>query len=77
LLRAKVATIIVAIVLFFASLVSIAIYNPGVASQPAQQAPAQQVQRITIVKPGSSGVQVVPSPPHVSATRPFVRSRGS
>ncbi len=77
LFRVKVAAVVGALVLFFASLAGIAIYNPGVASQAA--APAQ-VQQITIVKPstpsGSNSV-VLPPPPRVTAVRPFVRTRGS
>ena len=51
LLRVKVATIVVAVVLFFASLTGIAIYNPGVGNEAAVPVQAQQ---ITIVKPGGS-----------------------
>jgi hypothetical protein len=74
LLRVKVATIALAVLLFFTSLVGIAIYNPGVSTQPAAPVPARQ---ITVVKPGGSDSLVLPPPPHVTAVRPFVRSRGS
>jgi hypothetical protein len=74
LLRVKVTTMIVAVVLFFASLAGIAVYNPGVSHQPQTPVPVQQ---ITIVKPGGSGSVVVPPPPHVTPLQPLVRSRGS
>jgi hypothetical protein len=74
LLRVKVATIVVAVVLFFASLTGIAIYNPQVGNEAA--APAQ-TEQITIVKPGGSGSLLLALPPRVAAVRPLVRSRGS
>ena len=74
LLRVKVATIAIAVVLFFTSLTGIAIYNPQVGNEAAVTAQAQQ---ITIVKPGGSdSLQLAPLP-RVSAVRPLVRSRGS
>jgi hypothetical protein len=69
-----VATIIVAVVLFFASLAGIAIYNPGVSNAAAVLAEPQQ---ITIVQPGGSNSRVVAPPPRVNAVRPLARSRGS
>jgi hypothetical protein len=74
LLRVKVATIVVAVILFFASLVGIALYNPAVASQAVVPVQSEQ---ITIVEPGSSRSLLLAPPPRVSAVRPFVRSRGS
>jgi hypothetical protein len=74
LLRVKVATLVVAVVLFFASLTGIAIYNPQVGNQAVVPVQAQQ---ITIVKPDGSDSLVLPPPPRVSAVRPLVRSRGS
>ncbi len=74
LLRVKVATIAVAVVLFFASLTSIAIYNPGAGSEAAVPVQAQQ---ITIVEPGGSQTLVLAPPPRVTAVRPLVRSRAS
>jgi hypothetical protein len=86
LLRVKIATIVAAIVLFFGSLIGIAIYNPGVAHAqapvPVQAQQPQQQQQINIVQPGTSNSKnsapvVVPAPPQVNNLRPFVRSRGS
>jgi hypothetical protein len=74
LLRVKVATVVVAVVLFFASLAGIAVYNPGVSNAAAVPA---QPQQITIVQPGGSNSRVVVPPPRVNAVRPLVRSRGS
>lgn len=74
LLRVKVATIVVAVVLFFASLAGIALYNPSVASQASVPVQAQQV---TIVEPSGSRSLVLAPPPRITAVRPFVRSRGS
>jgi hypothetical protein len=74
LLRAKVATIVMAVVLFLGSLTGIAIYNPQVGNRTAMPAQAQQ---ITIVEPDRSGSLLQVPPPRVDAVRPFVRSRGS
>jgi hypothetical protein len=74
LLRVKVATIVVAVVLFFASLAGIAMYNPGVANAATASVQASQ---ITIVKPGGSDARLLAPPPRVTAVRPLVRSRGS
>jgi hypothetical protein len=68
-----VATIVMAVALFVATLTGIAIYNPRVAQEAAVPAPTQQ---IIIVEPGGSG-SLLPPPPHVSAVRPLTRSRGS
>ncbi len=74
LLRAKVATIAMAVVLFFASLAGIAMYNPQVGNEATAPVQAQQ---ITIVKPdGSDSLRLVPAP-RVGPVRPFARSRGS
>jgi hypothetical protein len=74
LFRAKVATIVMSVVLFFGSLASIAIYNPAV----DYEAPVPvQAQQITIVKPNGSDSIVLAPQPRVNAVRPFVRSRGS
>jgi hypothetical protein len=73
LLRAKVATIGLAVALFLATLTGIAVYNPQVSKEAAALAPTQQ---IIIVQPGVSNSLLAP-PPHVNAVRPFVRSRGS
>jgi hypothetical protein len=81
LLRIKVVTIAVAVVLFFAGLAGIAIYNPGVAhasSGSTSQAPTPvPAQHISVVQPGQSTPKVVQPPTHVSPIQPFVRSRGS
>ena len=74
LLRVKIATIVMAVLLFFASLTVIAIYNPQVGSEAAMPVRAQQ---ITIVKPGGLDSLLLAPPPRLSAVRPFVRSRGS
>jgi hypothetical protein len=74
LLRAKVATIGLAVALFVATLTGIAVYNPQVSKQSAAPLPTQQ---IIIVEPSGSDSLQLPSPPHVSAVRPFARSRGS
>jgi hypothetical protein len=74
LLRVKVVTIVTAVVLFFASLTGIAIYNPQVSNAAAVTVQAQQ---ITIVKPGGSDSLLLAPPPRVAAVRPLVRSRGS
>jgi hypothetical protein len=73
LLRAKVATVGLAVALFVATLTGIAVYNPQVSKETAAPLPTQQ---IIIVEPGGSDSLLV-QPPHVSAVRPFVRSRGS
>lgn len=74
LFRVKVATIMLSMVAFVASLTSIAVYNPGLGANVA--APVQS-QQITIVKPGGSDpLRLVPQPPAI-VVRPFVRSRGS
>jgi hypothetical protein len=62
------------VILFFASLTGIAIYNPQVGNEAAVPVQAQQ---ITIVKPGGSDSLLLAPPPRVSAVRPLVRSRGS
>jgi len=69
-----VATIVVAVVLFFASLTGIAMYNPQVGNGAAVPVRAQQ---ITIIKPGGSDSLLLAPPPRVATVRPFVRSRGS
>ena len=74
LLRVKVATIVVAVVLFFASLTGIAVFNPQAGYEAAVPMRAQQ---ITIVKPGGLDSLLLAPPPRVAAVRPFVRSRGS
>jgi hypothetical protein len=74
LLRVKVATIGIAVVLFFASLAGIAIYNPQVGNEAAVPVQAQQ---ITVVKPDGSDSLLVAPPPRLSAVRPLVRARGS
>jgi hypothetical protein len=74
LLRVKVATIGMAVVLFFASLTGIAIYSPGASYEATAPVEAQQ---ITIVKPGGSDTRVLAPPPGVTAVRPLARSRGS
>ena len=74
LFRVKVATVVAAVVLFFASLAGIALYNPALANQAAASVPSEQ---ITIVEPSGSRSLLLPSPPSVTAVRPFVRSRGS
>jgi hypothetical protein len=66
-LRVKVATIVMAVVLFFASLTSIAVYNPGIDSETAVPVTAQQ---ITIVKPEGSNTVVMAPPPSLTAVRP-------
>lgn len=73
LLRVKVATIVMALVLFVASLTGIAIYNPQVGNQAAVPVQSQQ---ITIIRPSGSDSLLL-APPRVAAVRPFVRSRGS
>jgi hypothetical protein len=74
LFRVKVATVVLSMVAFVASLTSIAIYKPGVENKAA--APVQ-VQQITIVRPsGSDPLLLVPQSP-AAVVRPFVRSRGS
>jgi len=60
--------------LFVATLTGIAVYNPQVSEEAAAPLPTQQ---IIIVEPGGSGSLLLPPPPHVSAVRPFARSRGS
>jgi len=74
LFRVKVATIVLSIVAFVASLVSIAAYNPGIANKAAAPVQAQQ---ITIVKSGGSDLLQLAPAPRVTAVRPLVRSRGS
>jgi hypothetical protein len=74
LLRVRVATILVAVILFFVSLTGIAIYNPQVGNKAVVPVQAQQ---ITIVKPSGSEFLLLVPPPRVSAVRPLVRSRGS
>jgi hypothetical protein len=74
LFRVKVATIVAAVVLFFASLAGIVLYNPGAASQAAA---AVQSEQITVVEPGGTRSLQLAPPPRVSAVRPLVRSRGS
>ena len=74
LFRVKVATVVLSMVAFVASLTGIAIFNPVVENKAA--APVQ-VQQITIVRPGGSDpLLLVPQPP-AAVVRPFVRSRGS
>jgi hypothetical protein len=74
LFRVKVATIVLSMVTFAASLTGIAVFNPGVSTVAAAPVQAQQ---ITIVKPDSSVPQVLAPQPRVTAVRPLVRSRGS
>jgi hypothetical protein len=72
--RAKVAIIAGSVVLFFASLVGIATFNPRV----GQDSPVPvQAQQITIVKRDGSDAVVLAPPPAVTAVRPLARSRGS
>jgi hypothetical protein len=74
LFRVKVATIVLSIATFGASLVGIAAYNPGVGSNAALPVQAQQ---ITIAESGSSDLLKLAPPARVTAVRPLVRSRGS
>jgi len=74
LLRVKLATVVVAIVLFFASLKIITVYNPGVSTEASVPVPTAQ---ITIVKPDGSDSRVFTPRSRVRAVRPLTRSRGS
>jgi hypothetical protein len=67
-----VATIVLAVLLFIASLGSIAVFNPGVGSRAA----LDQAQQITVVQPGRSQSLLLP-PPRVTAMQPLLRTRGS
>ena len=70
LFRVKVATIVLSMVAFVASLAGIVAFNPGVGKQVA--APVQAAQ-ITIVKPDGSTPLVLAPQPRVTAVRPLVR----
>jgi hypothetical protein len=76
--RIKLATIVLSIIAFIGSLVSIIQFNPGVKGRAA--APGQ-VQPITIVSPNNPSLQVVPfqSQPQFQTPflQPFGRTRGS
>jgi hypothetical protein len=74
LFRVKVATITLSIAAFVASLVGIAVYNPGISNEAVAPVQAQQ---ITIAESGGSNLLKLAPPARVTAVRPLVRSRGS